>query len=174
MIGFEGKTFRSERLEYRLIDECDRASLRELVSDGSVTEPAGFAPLTDDAGFEDFFEGLKRNGCGVAVILDGRTIGYVRVFRENMDGYLEYDGRSCVGVGFVIAGSLHGQGLGTETLAFITAHLKERFDFVFADAFNDNPASNRVIVKCGYRYLENYTMFFEGLCCEKTCHSYVF
>ena len=44
MIGFEGKTFRSERLEYRLIDECDRASLRELVSDGRV---AAFIHIRD-------------------------------------------------------------------------------------------------------------------------------
>ena len=59
-------------------------------------------------------------------------------------------------------------------LRFITACLKERFDFVIADAFEDNPASNRVIVKCGFRRLRDYTMLLEGPGGEKVCRSYVF
>ena len=85
MFGFEGKTLRSERLEYRLIDERDRGALRRIVSDGSVTEPAGFAPIKDEADFEDFFAGLRQANCGAAILLDGKAIGYVRAFMEDMD-----------------------------------------------------------------------------------------
>lgn len=45
--------------------------------------------------------------------------------------------------------------------------------YCFADAFTDNPASNALIRKCGYTYVEDYTMYFEKLGRTMTCHSYV-
>ena len=46
-------------------------------------------------------------------------------------------------------------------------------DAVFADCFVGNTASQKLIEKCGYRYLGNYTLFFEELSEKKTCRCYV-
>lgn len=170
MMWLGAESLRSERLEYRRFTDADRAAVRAIVSDGSVTEPAGYAPITCDAEFEKFFTALREDGC--AVVLRGEVIGYFRVFEEDTES--EYAGKSCVGVGFVLARRYHGSGYGTEMLRFLTARLKRQFDFCFADAFTDNPASNRVITKCGYRYTEDYCMYFDGLGREITCRSYVF
>ena len=42
MIGLDGKTLSSPRLTYSLLTGADAAALREILSDPTVTEPAGF------------------------------------------------------------------------------------------------------------------------------------
>ena len=150
MIGMEGKTLRSERLTYRLLSESDKPALRTILSDRAVTEPAGFLPAeTDEA-----------------------LIGYIHVNRYRGGG--EYAEKSCVDTGFVIGKAYQNRGYATETLRTLTDYLKQRFDFCFADCFVTNEPSRRVIERCGYRYVEDYTMLFRALGREETCHSYVY
>lgn len=84
-----------------------------------------------------------------------------------------YKGKKCAGVGFVLGKEYHRKGYGTELLRFWTKKIKQEYDYCFADAFTDNPASNALIRKCGYTYVEDYTMYFEKLGRTMTCHSYV-
>ena len=64
-------------------------------------------------------------------------------------------------------------GYGTETLKTVTEYLRTRFDLCFADHFEGNEPSKRVIEKCGYSFFEKYTMYFDELGRETTCLSYV-
>ena len=173
MIGLQGVTLHSERLTYRIIRTEDKEYYRAMLSDEAVTRPAGFPPPVREPEFDAFFEGLMQAGGGITILREEHPIGYLRVYPERVDSESEFAGKICVGVGFLIDGRYHGCGYGTEMLRTLTAYLKSRFDYVFADAFIDNPASNRVITKCGYRYVEDYTMEFEELGERKTCHSYV-
>ena len=75
--------------------------------------------------------------------------------------------------GFVIGREYQNLGYATEALDTITAYLKQRFDYCVADHFVGNEPSRKVIEKCGYRYLETYSLFFEELGKEITCMSYV-
>ena len=177
LLGLEGKTLHSERLSYRLLRETDRPFFRALLADADLTEPAGFLPLRTDAEFDHFWLGLREINRGIAILLHDVPIGYLSVYGEQPEEP-EYRDRLCLGLGFVIGKPHQGQGYGTEMLGFMTRYLKQQFSaqspVLFADAFLDNPVSNRVIQKCGYRYLEDYTLYFDALGREMTCHSYIF
>ena len=173
MIGLEGRTLKSQRLTYRLLDEADKGALHEILSDKSVTEPAGFMPAETEAGFDEFFDGLTRYDTGIAILRDGALIGYIHV-NKYVPELPEYNGKKCVSTGFVIGKEYQNQGYASETLGTVTLYLKQSFDFCFADHFEGNEPSRRVIEKCGYRYFDRYTMFFDGLGKEMTCLSYVY
>lgn len=173
MIGMEDRVERSRRLTYRLIADCDREPLRAMLTDPKVTEPAGFRPPVTDEAFEEFFSGLTAYHTGVAILLGQELIGYVHVNKMNMDQGV-YAGKSCLGLGFVLGRQYHRQGYATEMLNWITGYLKGRADWCFADAFVDNAPSNALIQRCGYTYVEDYSMYFDALGKTMTCHSYAY
>ena len=173
MIGLENKTLKSKRLTYRLLDATDKEALYELLSDKIVTEPAGFTPAASKAEFDEFFAELTQYNTGIAILSGNTLIGYINVNKYISD-FPEYSGKKCVSTGFVIGKSYQNQGYATETLETVTSYLKQSFDYCFADHFEDNEPSKKVIEKCGYRYFEKYTMFFEKLGKEITCLSYVY
>lgn len=172
MIGLEGKTLRSERLWYRLLEDGDKGALWALLSDPAVAEPAGFEPAKTQAEFDAFFTELTQYHTAIGVFLEQTLIGYIHVGRYRPGG--KYADKSCVSTGFAIGSAYQGHGYGTEMLRTVTAYLKSKFDFCFADHFLDNEASHRVIAKCGYVYCDEYSMYFEKLGKTLTCKSYVF
>ena len=182
MIGLDGKTLSSPRLTYSLLTGADAAALREILSDPTVTEPAGFRVAACDAEYEEFFAGLTAMDTGVGIRLDGTLIGYIHVYPERVEG-TPFAGKTCVGFGFVIGRPWQGRGYGTEALVALTDYVKSttvplpggaraNVDICFADHFVGNEASRRAILKAGYRYVETYDMFFEALGREMTCLSY--
>ena len=172
MIGLENQTLQSKRLTYRLLDEADKEALREILSDKSVTEPAGFVPAASKAEFDVFFAELTQYNTGIAILSGGTLIGYIHVHKYIPD-QPEYSGKKCVSTGFVIGKKYQNQGYATETLETVTTYLKQTFDYCFASHFIDNEPSRKVIMKCGYRYLETYTMLFEELGKDMTLLGYV-
>ena len=173
MIGLENRTLQSERLTYQLLDAADKEAMCELLSDKSVTEPAGFLPADSQAEFDAFFAELTQYNTGIAILSGETLIGYIHVNKYVSD-LPEYSGKKCVSTGFVIGKKYQNQGYATETLEAVTAYLKQRFDYCFADHFMDNEPSKKVLKKCGYHYIEKYTMFFEELGKDMTCLSYVY
>lgn len=171
MIGLENKTLQSKRLTYRLLGEADKEALYEILSDKSVTEPAGFMPADSKAKFDIFFAELTQYNTGIAILHGDVLIGYIHVNKYVSDSS-EYSGQRCVSTGFVIGKKYQNQGYATETLETVTAYLKQTFDYCFADHFADNEPSRKVLEKCGYRYVEKYSMFFEELGKDMTCLSY--
>ena len=172
MIGLENRTLQSKRLTYRLLCAADKAALREILADRSVTEPAGFLPAASEEEFDAFFAELTRHGTGLAILLGDALIGYIHV-RKYVSEQAEYRDKKCVSTGFVIGKQYQNRGYATETLETLTAYLLQIFDFCVAGHFIDNAPSKRVIEKCGYRYLETYTLFFEELGREMTVRDYV-
>ena len=163
----------SKRLTYRLLNAGDKAALREILSDKSVTEPAGFMPAATKFEFDDFFTELTQYNTGIAILSGETLIGYIHVHKYKPD-QAEYIGKRCVSTGFVIGKEHQNQGYATETLETVTKYLKQSFDYCFASHFIDNMPSKKVIEKCGYRYLEQYTMFFEELGRDITLLGYVY
>lgn len=172
MIGLESKTLHSARLEYRLLDEKDKAPLSVLLHDRSVTEPAGFLPADSEESFDRFFAELTQYNTGIAILYGREVIGYFHVNKYVPDRE-EYQTLKCVGVGFVIGKDYQNRGFGTETLTCLTEYLLTIFDACFADHFKENIPSKRVIEKSGYSYCEDYSMFFDGIGTEKICSSYI-
>ena len=172
MIGLENKALTSKRLTYRLLCEGDKEALSEILSDRSVTEPAGFTPVWTKEEFDTFFAELTAYNTGIAILKNETLIGYIHVHKYIPDTP-EYIGKKCVSTGFVIGKEYQNNGYGTETLETLTAYLKRNFDYCFVSHFTDNIPSKRVIEKCAYRYFEEYTMFFEDLGKDMTLVGYV-
>ena len=172
MIGLENKTLTSERLSYRLLEERDKLQLASLLSDAEVTRPAGFLPSKSASEFDDFFATLTQYNTGIAVLLGDVLIGYIHV-NKYVSSLPELVGKPCVSTGFVIGKAFQRKGYGTEMLNTLTNYLLGRFSACFADCFDNNPASEKLIRKCGYEYFEDYTMFFDGIGETKTCKSFI-
>lgn len=172
MIGLENKTLHSERLTYRLLNDGDKAALREILADEDVTKPAGYLPAKTDTEFDDFFAALIQYNTGVAILLGEELIGYFHVNHYKVGG--KFADCDCVGVGFALGKAYWRHGYGAEMLKTLTDYLLLTFDVCFADCFLDNDASRKTIEKCGYKFDEDYTMTFDGLGEEKTCHSYYY
>ena len=172
MIGLMNKVLTSERLSYRLLNSNDEEPLKNILSDRSVTSPAGFLPAETDADFDLFFDNLTKYDTAVAVLLKDELIGYFHVNKYNADGAVA--AKSCVGVGFVIGNAYQGHGFGKEMLRTMSEYLLTVFYACFGDAFSENERSIRTLVSCGYRYVEDYSLFFEEFGEKKTCKSYVF
>ena len=130
-------------------------------------------PADSKAQFDAFFAELTQYNTGIAVLSGETLIGYIHVNKYVPD-LPEYSGKKCVSTGFVIGKKYQNQGYATETLETVTAYLKQMFDYCFADHFIDNEPSKKVIEKCGYHYVEQYTMFFEELGKDMTNLSYVY
>lgn len=173
MIGMEGKTLHSERLTYRLLEERDKVALADLLRDETVTGPAGFRPAQTPEEFDRFFRELTQNRTAVALLLGQTLLGYFHVNPCRL-GDPKYQDQPCVSVGYVVGKAYQNRGYGTEALKFLTAYLKGRFAYCFADCFEGNLPSQRVILRCGYRYYERYTLYFSALGEERTCESYVY
>ena len=86
MIGLEGKTLRSERLCYRLLEESDKSALWALLSDPAVAEPAGFETAKTQAEFDEFFAELTQYHTAIGVFLEKTLIGYIHVNRYRPGG----------------------------------------------------------------------------------------
>lgn len=172
MIGMEGRILRSERLCCRLLEESDKPALYALLSDETVTLPAGFRALQSEEQADSFFRTLTRYRTGVALTADGTLIGYLHVTRMLSD-HPAYSGKLCISIGIVIGKDHQRRGYGPEALSLFTSYLKERFDFCFTEHFLENEASRKTILRCGYRYLETCRLFLDALDCEKDCLRYV-
>lgn len=163
----------SARLSYRLLEPGDRDALRRILAERSVTEPAGFLPAGNEAEFDDFFAELTRYGAGVAILREDTLVGYVRIHHYRPD-QSDFIGKNCVSLGLVIGKRFQGQGYGTEALRALTERLKRRCDYCFASHFLENGASRRIIEKCGYRCIGQYTLFFEEFGRPECCVEYVY
>lgn len=171
MIGFENKQMHSQRLSYRLLCDSDKPQLAEILREKAVTEPAGFLPAGSPEEFDAFFDQLTQYNTGIAVLLGQQLIGYFHVNKYVSDQEAFRD-KKCVGVGFGIGREYQGNGYGTEMLSALTDYLLTVFDVCFADHFTGNTPSKRVIEKSGYSFLEEYSMFFQGLGKVMPCFSY--
>ena len=172
MIGLEGKTLRSQRMTYRLLEEGDKPALAALLRDREVTEPAGFLPPESPADFDRFFTELTLYQTGVAILAEDVLIGYFHVnpYRTDQEPYA---GQACVDVGFVVGKAFQGQGYGTEAVGALTAYLKDRFAWCFAAHFTENAASRRALEKCGYTLLGAERVIIPALGEEKECLRWV-
>ena len=162
----------SDKLNYRIIDDRDRLALKEILKDKEVCEPAGFKVI-DDEMFPYFFNTFTEEGKAIGLFRDKQLVGYFRINDYVLDSG-EYKDTNNISVGFCIGKDYQRNGYGSEALIFITKFLKQEYDHVFADHFKENIACQRTILKAGYKYFDEYTMYFRGLGQEKTVESYVY
>lgn len=142
--------FKTERLEIRPLSDRDRDSVIDLMTDHVVKQTYMVPDFPSREAAEPLFQRLKE--------LSGQEERYVAgiFLGQDLIGILhetEVNGRK-IEVGYAIMPRYHNQGFATEALTGAIAWLLGRgFDEVTAGAFEENPASVRVMVKSGMKKL---------------------
>lgn len=145
-------TMESERIILRPWNEGDAEGLFKYASDPDVGPRAGWAPHKSVEESREIIRQYFSNDHTWAVELKETCeiigcIGYLLPEESNI-GIGENDAE----VGYWVAKPYWNQGLCTEALLLLVDYcFKEKgFQNIWGDFFEDNPASGRVMIKCGF------------------------
>ena len=142
------------RLVMKSLKECDRENLLRMAADERVKKTYMMPDFADQAKADAFFDGLRTLSASegrfvYGIYLDGRLIGFLN------DCGIE---GKAVELGYFVDPEYWNRGYATEAL---TAAIKELFrmgyEYVTAGYFAENPASRRVMEKCGMQPLAHET-----------------
>ena len=138
----------TKRLHLSAIRDEDKADLIRILSDDEVGKtymvPDMSGKETQDKLFDRFRELSQSDDRFMyGIFLENRMIGFIHEV-ENKDGEVE--------LGYVIDPAHKGNGYASEALAASVKALFEKgYKAVTAGAFEENPASLRVMEKCGMK-----------------------
>lgn len=138
--------FRTNRLEIKPIDPMDKESVIDLLTDETVGKtymlPVYKCREEAELLFQRLVQMSREDGRYVAgVYLDGRFIG--------MMNETEIKGKQ-IEMGYAYLPAYYNRGFATEGFAGAIRYLLDHgFETVLAGAFAENPASLRVMEKCG-------------------------
>lgn len=135
---------RTERLLIDPLDEADAASMAAIINDPDVAPMlASFSlPYTEDMARERIAQTQFRDRIGffAAIRKDRTMIGGIGIGGDPVDS------------SYFLGRDHWGQGYASEAMTAFLDEMFARYDLaeVEAGAFNDNPASQRVLVKLGF------------------------
>ena len=149
----EKELIQTERLTLHPLTENDVDALVGLLTDPVITKTFMVPLYETRAEYEDLARKLISFSAiedtvhlTVGVYLADRLIGFIN------DCGIEEDS---IEIGYVIDSSLHGHGYATEAVKAILPELRDMgFKKVEAGYFEENPASRRVMEKCGMHATE--------------------
>lgn len=144
----------TDNLLLRPWEESDAEALYKYAIDPEVGPRAGWAPHQN---VEESLEVLRELFIGEtmwAIVLKGTSepigcIGYLPQGVGNVP-----TGNNEVEVGYWIARPFWNRGICTEALQWLVDYCfkEQRFNALWGDFFVDNPASGRVMEKCGFQF----------------------
>lgn len=144
--------YETKRLIMRRWQEADAEALYKYASDPEVGPRAGWPPHQS---VEESLETIRTifGGDGMWAIVLKQTaepigcIGYLPKGQSNIEvGTAEAE------IGYWVARPYWNQGICTESLRWLVSYCRDvmHFTTLWADYFLDNPASSRVMEKCGF------------------------
>ena len=151
--GFkQPRIMETERILLRPWDESDAGSLYKYASDPEVGPRAGWPPHKSIQESLEIIRSFFKNDNTWAVVLKSTSevigcAGYLPSSASN----LKIDADQCE-VGYWIARPYWGRGICSEALQLVVDHCfnEKGFSMLWGDYFPDNPASGRVMEKCGF------------------------
>ena len=164
----------TDRLILRPWRESDVNDLYEYASVDGVGQMAGWKPHSN---VEEAKETLSRFIAGKKVFAlehQGKVIGSLGVEKYREDLYPELDALQGREIGYVLSKAYWGQGLMPEAVKAVIAWLfnEEKLDFIIVGHFDWNRQSQRVIEKCGFRYVKDAT-FTTRFGTVENCRDYI-
>ena len=143
--------FQTNRLTVHPMSLADKEDILDLVTNEIVSKTYMFPAFESREAAEPLFQRLVKlcedeSRYVAGVYLDGRFIGM-------MNGVDIKDTR--IEMGYAYLPAYYNQGYATEAFAGAISYLFERgFETVLAGAFAENPASMRVMEKCGMEKID--------------------
>ncbi len=151
-LGYDGITLESDRIVLRPWRENDAAALYKYASDPEVGPRAGWPPHKSIKESLEIIRTVFHSDTTWAIVLKetGEPIGAM--------GYMISDGNLLPSrsdeplVGYWVGKPFWNQGICTEALQLMLDHIRETTDIrsLIGSHFIDNPASGRVMEKCGF------------------------
>lgn len=144
------------RLTLRAWEESDLHDFFEYASVDGVGQMAGWKPhkRLEESGMilKLFMEGKKT----FAIEHKGKVIGSLGIEEYRENHYPELDPMLGREIGYVLSKAYWGQGLMPEAVKAVIQWLffDQQLDFIIIGHFDHNSQSQRVIEKCGFRYIK--------------------
>ena len=161
------------RLLLRRWERRDFEGYLRVVSDPEVMIPAGCEPAASlDAASAMFSRDLRNEDCYAITLKDSKEV----IGRIKYQNDLRRFHVNSLSVGYELRRDYWGQGYMTEALEAVVAYAfeKKKVDVMAATHYADNPRSQRVIEKCGFK-LEGVVPWacrrFDGKICDDVCYS---
>ena len=136
-----------ESVELRTVETDDAEFLAETVNDSRVRAGTAMVEPISEADEREWIDGLaERDGTHLLVCVDGDPVGIAGLNAPNAT----FGG---VELGYPFAPDAWGQGYATDAARVLCGYAFEsrRFHKVYANVFETNPASARVLEKVGFR-----------------------
>lgn len=158
-VDISNVTLETERLILRPWKDCDAAELYAYASVDGVGQMAGWEPhksLEESKNILQMFQNGK-NEFALELKKNHKVIGSLGLEKYNpqLDEkfYEENKGRE---IGCVISKEYWGQGLAAEATKRVIRYCfeEQEYDFLACEHFVSNLQSQRVIEKCGFRFLK--------------------
>ena len=143
----------SERIRLRPWREDDAPALFKYASDPEVGPRAGWPPHQSEAESREIIRTIFSNDRTWAIVLKetGEPVGCIGYF---VHGESNIDiGENDAEAGYWVARPYWNRGIATEALRLLIDYCihEKGFLSLWCDFFVDNPASGRVMEKCGFR-----------------------
>lgn len=145
------ETIATERLVLKALEEKDQAALLRMAEDGQIKKTYMMPDFQDQAQKDAFFARLRALSAletrfVYGIYRDGALIGFLND--------CEMDGKHAE-LGYFVSPDCWNRGYASEALrAAIDALFQMGYESVTAGYFEENPASRRVMEKCGMRPLQ--------------------
>jgi len=143
----------TERLILRRWQDSDAAALYKYASDPDVGPRAGWPPHTSEEDSLNVIREIFSNDTTWAIVLKetGEAIGCMGYFTHATSN-IPIGENDCE-VGYWVGKPYWNQGICTEALRLMLDYCQNvmHYDNIWSDHFTGNPASGRVMEKCGFR-----------------------
>lgn len=150
--NIKNDTMQSERLLLRRWTEQDAEALYKYASDPEVGTRAGWPVHQSVAFSKEVIRNYFTNDCTWAIVLKttGEPIGCIGYYTHDMSNI--HIGENDCEVGYWVGKPYWNKGICTEALLLMLDYCMriKCFQNIWADHFVGNPASGRVMEKCGF------------------------
>lgn len=142
---------KTERLELKPLSDHDRDNMITLLTNNEIKKTYMLPEFENEEQAEKLFMRLKEGSQAekvyqVGIFLNGEVIGYANEVERN---------GQIIELGYMIHPKYHNKGYGTEMLkAMIEEMFTRGFTEVLTGAFEENPASLRIMEKSGMTRIE--------------------
>ena len=151
-LGYDGVFIETDRLLLRPWLESDAGSLFKYASDPEVGPRAGWPPHKNEKESREVIRTIFHNDTTWAICLKetGEPIGAMGYMSSDGNNLPSRDGEPLVG--YWVGRPYWNRGICTEALQMMLGHIRKDTDIrsLISSHFIDNPASGRVMEKCGF------------------------
>ncbi len=162
----ERKPIETERLVLRPFEEADAAAVQKNVANWDIARMTTRIPHPYPAGAAAEWiasHGVAEERHGEAVFCiahEGQAAGAASLRRNNAGA----QGPDTAEIGYWLTPRVWGRGLATESARALVAHAftSPQLSGLTSGYFSDNPASGRVLAKCGFQPVEDEKTWSEA------------